>query len=124
MSEFEMFLKSISIFAFEKVLKIVGKAAKSRSDNADLQNVPRFVFARRLCSVYKPERLDKGGPLFNVKTEPNEYLRSTTERGPSLVGSLSSSCHAKTFLSCLGCSSQPSSTSTKCFFSSPRTFSL
>ncbi len=39
--------------------------------------------------------------------------------GPSVVGSLGSSCRYKRFLSCLGCSNQ---NSTKYFFSLPHTF--
>jgi hypothetical protein len=42
-----------------------------------------------------------------VETEAYADSWSTYERGPSLVGSLGSSCRQKRFLSCLGCSSKP-----------------
>ncbi len=50
-----------------------------------------------------------------VETEANgdswrTYERGQRGRGPSLFGSLGSSCRYNRFLSCLGCSSQPSAT--------------
>jgi hypothetical protein len=78
-----------------------------------------FEFQMALCvGVLVPER---GGLCCPVETEANGDSRSTYERGPSLVGSLGSSCQCKRFLSCLGCSSQPS---TKYLFSSLHTISL
>ncbi len=46
----------------------------------------------------------EGWPLLTVETEANRDSKSTNERGPSLFGSLGSSCRYKRFLSCLGCS--------------------
>jgi hypothetical protein len=46
--------------------------------------------------------LQGGCPLSAVETETNGDSKSTNERGPSLVGSLGSSCRYKRFLSCLG----------------------
>jgi hypothetical protein len=51
----------------------------------------------------KPERPERGGP-----TEANGDSWCTNERGPSFVGSFGSSCRYERFLSCLRCSSQPS----------------
>jgi hypothetical protein len=48
-----------------------------------------------------------GWPLLTVETEANGDSGSTYERGPSLVGSMGSSCQCRRFLSCLGCSSRP-----------------
>jgi hypothetical protein len=50
----------------------------------------------------------EGWPLLTVETEVNGDSKSTNKRGPSLVGSLDSSCRYNRFLSCLGCPSQPS----------------
>ncbi len=47
---------------------------------------------------------EKGGPLLTVETEVNWGLKSTNERGRSLVGSLGLSCWYKMFLFCFGCS--------------------
>jgi hypothetical protein len=66
----------------------------------------------RLRSERLIERV--GWPLLTVETETNGDSKSTYERGPSLVGSLGSLCRYKRFMSCLGCSGQPS---TKCFSS-------
>ncbi len=55
----------------------------------------------------------EGWPLLTVETEANGDSTSTYERGPFLVGSLGWLCQYKRFLSCLGCSSRPS---TKYFF--------
>ncbi len=49
----------------------------------------------------------EGWPLLTVETEANGDSWSIYERGPSLVGSLGSSCRYNSFLSCLGGSSQP-----------------
>ncbi len=46
--------------------------------------------------------------MFTVEIEANGDPRSTYESSPSLVGSLSSLCWYKRFLSCLCCSSRPS----------------
>ncbi len=54
-----------------------------------------------------------GWPLLTVEAEMNGDLKSTNERGPSLVGSLGLCCRYKRFLSCLGCSIRPR---TKYFF--------
>jgi hypothetical protein len=43
-----------------------------------------------------------------VETELNWDLKKTNETGPSFVGLLGLSCQYKRFLSCLGCSSRPS----------------
>jgi hypothetical protein len=50
----------------------------------------------------------EGWPLPTFETETNGDSRSTHGRGPFLVGSLGSSCWYKRFLSCFGCSCQPS----------------
>jgi hypothetical protein len=50
---------------------------------------------------------------MTVETEANWDSKSTNEGGLSLVGSLDLSCQYKRFVSCLGCSSRPS---TKYFF--------
>ncbi len=47
----------------------------------------------------------KGWPLVTIETEVNGDLKSTNKRGPSLAGSLGSSCQYTRFLSCSG---QPS----------------
>ncbi len=61
-----------------------------------------------------PERPREGWPLLlTADSEANGDSRSTYERGPSLVGLLGSMCRYKRFMSCLGCSSRPS---TKYFF--------
>jgi hypothetical protein len=52
----------------------------------------------------RPERVVPAA----VETEANGEILSANERGPSLVGSLGSSCRYKRLLSCLGCSGQPS----------------
>ncbi len=52
-------------------------------------------------------------PRLTVEPEVNGNSKNTTERGPSLVGSLGLSCWYMRFLVCLGCSSRPS---TKYFF--------
>ncbi len=49
-----------------------------------------------------------GRPLLTVETEVNGDSKRTNYRGPSLVSSLDSSCRYNRFLSCFGCSSQPS----------------
>ncbi len=46
--------------------------------------------------------------LGKVNQSEDGDSKSTNERGPSLVGSSGSSCRYKRFLSCLGCSSRPS----------------
>jgi hypothetical protein len=50
----------------------------------------------------------EGWPLLTVETEMYWDSMSTAEKGPSLVGSLDSSCRYNRFLSCLSCSGQPS----------------
>jgi hypothetical protein len=67
-----------------------------------------------------PREAREGWPLLIVEAEANGVLRSTNERGPSLVGSFGSACRYRRFLSCLGCSGQPS---TK-YFSSRYTISI
>jgi hypothetical protein len=60
-------------------------------------------------AVQRPEIPESGGwPLLTVETEATGDSRSTYERGPSLIGSLGSSCLYKRFLSCLGCYSRSS----------------
>ncbi len=49
----------------------------------------------------------EGWPLLTVKTEVYGDSKRTNDRGPSLVGSLGSSCRYNRFLSSLGCSSLP-----------------
>jgi hypothetical protein len=49
----------------------------------------------------------EGWPLLAVETEVNGNSKRTNDRGPSLVGSLDSSCRYNRFLSSLGCSSLP-----------------
>ncbi len=49
-----------------------------------------------------------GCAILTVETKVNGDSKSTNERGPSLVGSLGSSCRYKRLLSCFGCSGQPS----------------
>jgi hypothetical protein len=56
-----------------------------------------------------------------LTVETNGDLSSTNDRGPSLRGSLGSSCGCKIFLSCLWCSSQPR---TKYFFPTAHFFTL
>jgi hypothetical protein len=73
--------------------------------------VPRRKLAKFWTS--EPERASEGWLLLNVENEASGDSWSTNERGPSLVGSLGSSCWYNRFLSCLGCSSQPL---TKCYF--------
>ncbi len=46
-------------------------------------------------------------PQLTVETEASGGSKSTNERGPSLIGSLGSSCRYKRLLSCLGCSCLP-----------------
>ncbi len=41
---------------------------------------------------FHPERPERGGPLLTVKSDANGDLWRTTEKGPSLVGWLGSSC--------------------------------
>ncbi len=60
----------------------------------------------------------EGWSLLTLETEVNGVSKRTNDKVPSLVGS---SCRYNGFLSCLGCSSQPS---TKYDFPSPHTFSL
>ncbi len=50
----------------------------------------------------------EGWPLLTVESEANGDSKSTYERGPYLIGALNSSCRYNRFLSCLGCSSRPS----------------
>jgi hypothetical protein len=72
--------------------------------------------ARRSCMVrmsVAERETREGWPLLSVETEANGDSKITNESGPSLVGSLVSSCRYKRFLSCLDCSSRPS---TKYFF--------
>ncbi len=64
----------------------------------------------------------EGWPLLTVETEMNGDSGSTYLRGPSLVGLLGLSCQYKTFLSCLGCLSRPSSK--YCFFPHRTLFQL
>jgi hypothetical protein len=54
------------------------------------------------------DRETSEGWLLTVETEANGGFRSAHERGPSLGGSLGSLCKYKRVLSCLGCSSRPS----------------
>ncbi len=51
----------------------------------------------------------EGWPLLTIETEVNGDSKRTNERGPFLVGSLGLSCRCNRLLSCLGCSSRPSS---------------
>ncbi len=69
--------------------------------NLELTCNPSFIYVS-----YRPERLERGGPLLTVETEVNGDSKSTYERSPSLVGSLGLSYRYKRFLLCLGCSSQ------------------
>jgi hypothetical protein len=73
------------------------------------------VSRRKLAKFWtsEPERASEGWLLLNVENEASGDSWSTNERGPSLIGSLGSSCWYNRFLSCFGCSSQPS---TKCNF--------
>jgi hypothetical protein len=51
----------------------------------------------------------EGWPLLTVETEANGDSKSTNEKGPSLVGSLGSRVPVQEiFISCIGCSSRPS----------------
>jgi hypothetical protein len=50
----------------------------------------------------KARETREGWPLLTVETEVNWDSRNTTERGPSMVGSL-----GMRFLFCLGCFSRP-----------------
>jgi len=81
------------------------------------------VSRRKLAKFWtsEPERASEGWPLLNVETEANGVSWNKNERGPSLVGSLGSSCWYNRFLSCLGCSSQPS---TNVIFLTERFFTL
>jgi hypothetical protein len=47
----------------------------------------------------------EGWPLPTVETGVNRDSKSTQERVPSMVGSVSLLCRCKRFLFCLGCSS-------------------
>jgi hypothetical protein len=70
-------------------------------------------------SFLPSERLERGGPsLLTVETQVNGDSKNTNERSPSLVGL--SGRHNR-FLSCLGCSSRPS---TKYFSSLYPTISI
>ncbi len=51
----------------------------------------------------EPYELDQQEAM-TIETEANGDSKSTNERGPSLVGSLGSSCRYKRFLSYRGCS--------------------
>jgi hypothetical protein len=73
--------------------------------------VPRCKLAKFWTS--EPERASEGWLLLNVENEASGDSWSINERGPSLVGSLGSSCWYNRFLSCLGCSGQAS---TKYYF--------
>ncbi len=86
----------ISVQQYHLVYRLVGAA---------LTRVKRLFRANR--SQTRENRA--GWPLLTVETEVNGDSKSTNERGPSLVGSLCSSCLYKRRLSCLGCSDQPSS---------------
>ncbi len=48
-----------------------------------------------------PEGLDRGGPLLTIVSEVNGDSKSTTESGPSLVGSLGWLCRYKRFFGLL-----------------------
>jgi hypothetical protein len=65
-----------------------------------------LIFVERDKWVIRETR--EGWPLVTVEIEANGDSKSTNDRGPSLVGSLDSSCWYNRFLSGLGCSSQPS----------------
>jgi hypothetical protein len=64
------------------------------------------VSRRKLAKFWtsEPERASEGWLLLNVENEASGDSWSTNERGPSLIGSLGSSCRYKRFLSCIGCS--------------------
>jgi hypothetical protein len=57
--------------------------------------------------VLTPERPERGGPCWLVKLRRIGTQRLQMKGGPSLVGSLGSSCWYKRLLSCLKCSDQP-----------------
>jgi hypothetical protein len=68
----------------------------------DLVRVPAgqvsgYRHRRKMTSGLYPERPQRGGPCGGV----NGDSKSTNKRGPSLVGSLGSSCRYKRLLSCL-----------------------
>jgi hypothetical protein len=63
---------------------------------------PRLTFREDSC-YYRETREE--WPLLTVETEVSAGdSKSTNKRGPSLVGSLDSSCRFNIFLTCLGCS--------------------
>ncbi len=79
-----------------------------------------WSFVHSVLSMPDPHNLvehretREGWPLLTPEANGNFWSTCTTyERGPSFVGSLGSSCRYKRFLSCLRCTSQPS---TKYFF--------
>jgi hypothetical protein len=89
------------------------RTARSRSCKRNILIKDDFRNHRRFYIFSAPRETREGWPLLTAKIEANGESWSTYERGPSLVGLFGLTCQYKRLLSCLGCSSQPS---TKYFF--------